>query len=524
MSQSETHPDNETRPSRTALLALTGLGLLSALWALFLWYQLLQARAGFEPFCAFGGSGCGQLWDGNFASRVHRFTLLPVAAWGVVWGVAAASLPLRALGALGPSSDEAQTDEAAPESPETEASPADPNPADSNPADSNPAAANAIGAIRWTGLAGLVGMVGLLLASAAEGLFCSSCALTYVLTLAYAATVFFGLKSQPVELGWPSLRPALVAVGLAWAVLLLPGLKTPESPFRQAEEALGLADGGADAPRSGAQGSGADAGTADDRAGNPEADSLADHPLRVPTWPLEPDEQERRLRDFLGQMEPNLRQFFSDYLDAYRQAEPGPDPAPRNLLGPEDATTKLTEFTETRCGHCAELFVNLKAFMQLFPPAALAVDSRHFPLDGHCNPGFPIRDTDQTSCVAAKARICLEGHEGLLAYEEQLYRNQQELTEAKVLELAAPFMAPAFESTDALQTCIDDVRTDAKLQEDIRFAEHFHPDGTPLVLINGRHFTAIAPFLYALTLAGSDPDHPAFADLPAPRPLPEHRH
>ena len=51
------------------LTILTVLGAASALWAIFLWQQLLAARAGADPFCGFGDStDCGTLWSANFAS------------------------------------------------------------------------------------------------------------------------------------------------------------------------------------------------------------------------------------------------------------------------------------------------------------------------------------------------------------------------------------------------------------------------------------------------------------------------
>jgi hypothetical protein len=55
--------------------------------------------------------------------------------------------------------------------------------------------------------------------------------------------------------------------------------------------------------------------------------------------------------------------------------------------------------------------------------------------------------------------------------------------------------------------------TDARLQEDVQLAAAFQPEGTPLVLVNGRKGTSFGPFFYAMILTWGAPDHPAFAVL-----------
>ena len=79
-----------------SLAALAGLGFAASLLAAFLWAQLVISRSGGVSFCGPGDSDCASLWNGSFASWVHRMTGLPVAAWGLVWGVVSAALPLLA--------------------------------------------------------------------------------------------------------------------------------------------------------------------------------------------------------------------------------------------------------------------------------------------------------------------------------------------------------------------------------------------------------------------------------------------
>jgi hypothetical protein len=116
-------------------------------------------------------------------------------------------------------------------------------------------------------------------------------------------------------------------------------------------------------------------------------------------------------------------------------------------------------------------------------------------------------------CLAARARICVEGRPGASAYSDRLFGKQETLSTADVYTMADGVM-PRGE----LESCIARPDTAQKLQSDIALAVRYDIDGTPLVLLNGRKGTSFAPFLYAMVLTGGRADHPAFATLPAPNP------
>jgi protein-disulfide isomerase len=67
-----------------------------------------------------------------------------------------------------------------------------------------------------------------------------------------------------------------------------------------------------------------------------------------------------------------------------------------------------------------------------------------------------------------------------------------------------------------LEACVASPQTQDKLKQDEAFALQYRPQGTPLVLVNGREATAVPAFLYALALTGGNPDAPAFAHLASP--------
>jgi len=190
------------RLSRALLLAIAIAGF-HTLWALYQWYQLIVERRGGQPFCI-GGGHCADVWNSPFASAIHARTGLPVALWGVAWGLAAFALPLVARIRLS----------------------------------RRRAVDSWLGATLLTALAGVVGAAVLLAASLQLGHVCTTCALTYGLVLAYFAVCFAGLglpSFQRLVRGAPL---ALAAVAAAAALLFFPGRQTPQSMSETGASAL----------------------------------------------------------------------------------------------------------------------------------------------------------------------------------------------------------------------------------------------------------------------------------------------
>lgn len=181
-------------PGAAVLAGAACLGALCAAWAGFQWRELGVARRGGEAFCALGaGDACAQLGDSPFALGVEILSGLPVAGWGVVWGVVAMVLPLevlrrlRAGGSLEPPWS----------------------------------------AVTFMAAAGLAGVALLLGVSLRAGTLCGNCVLTYLGMGAYAGVVLLAARSAP---------PRRLASGIAWggiagavtfAVLMPVAARTP---------------------------------------------------------------------------------------------------------------------------------------------------------------------------------------------------------------------------------------------------------------------------------------------------------
>lgn len=430
-------------PSPGSLAALAALGALSALWALFLWAELLVSRAGGATFCAFGGeTACVTVWNSAFASAVHAHTGLPIAGWGLAWGLAASALPLLAL---------------------------------LRAAEGRPVAA-LVSAVRVAAAAGVLTVLVMLVVVAAERAFCTSCAVSYLLVAGYAGIALSGWPG----VGFPEAGRGLALAGLAtaaaFAILLYPGLRTPRSSGEAGREAVAAA-----ARPAAARGTG---------------DAARDAQLRL----------------MVAGLSPELQQMLADSLHVYRTSPPVPLPRPRSLEGPEGAPVRITEFTDVRCEHCADLHRTLDTLRENLAAGSFSVEPRQFPLDGECNPLIEGR-RDPVRCLVASARICLEGRPGAAAFTRATFERQATLTREQVFELAAPHLR-----RQELEACVASADVRGKLEDDVALASRFDSDGTPIVVVNGRKGTSFGPFLYAMVLTGGADAHPAFEALPPPNP------
>jgi protein-disulfide isomerase len=467
-----TNNDAGVATGRRLLAGAVALGLVNSLWSLLEWAELLLVRQGGKPFCSVDEKlNCAQVWDGAFAVAVHDVTQIPIAGWGLAWGIVATLLPLLALteGALlqrGVSS-----------------------------------------AIRIVALVGVASIPVFAGASAMAGALCTMCIGTYVFVAGWATCAWLGTRRT----GFASAGAGAVLAGAltlaCLLALLVPGMRTPHATGKLD---LAAAKEGASSPSSSPSSSaspskaptsttGSEGMFAGPATGDPVRDDL--------------------LQRFMGSLDEQTRQAMSDLLAAYRAASPGVLGAPRSLvIGDAKAPVRLTDWTDPQCPHCAMLHETLAEIARTVPPNLFSVEPRHFPLDGFCNPEVQRRSEDGARCIGALAQICLEGDPRQFEASGALFAARAATVDA-VYAALKPFVDPA-----KLKACVEGDDAKKKLADDIAAAMQFKLEGTPLVLLNGREVRAFPPLIYALLLTGGADRHPAFAGLPAPRPLDDHGH
>lgn len=454
------------------LAALVAGGFLNSLWALFQWGELLVARAGGTPFCAIGGSfDCAAVWDSALARTVHDVTNVPVAGWGLMWGIVAFALPLAAL--------------------------------------VRPDVKGLPGALRLTALAGVLSVGGLAAASLMAGAVCIGCLGTYALVLSWGVLAFLTTKGAALE---PQ-RAVLLAGGVTLAsylALLVPGMRTPHAmdasdTIKKAAAANASAGSNANHNANGSASSSSAPGTPGPFDGPSTGDANKDEALKA----------------LLEQLPPDARQAMADLLGAYEGEAPSQSlPEPRTVFGEPNAEVRIVDWTDPLCPHCAELHEVLEEITKV-APGSIRVESHFFPLDGLCNSEVERKnESGEVRCLATKALICLEGDIGKFHLGQKLiFDNQRDLTPDLVWKLIG-----GLADRKTLEACIASPETQVKLDADIRAAEAHHLDGTPLVLLNGKEVKPFGPILYALALTGGKTRTQAFKSLPAPRPLPKHDH
>lgn len=445
-------------PRRSRLAGAVFLGFVNALWALFQWAELLLARSGSTPFCAIDETfNCNQVWDSAFASTIHNATLMPLAGWGLVWGIAATVLPLLAL------------------------------------VDDRLLGRGLSAALRFTALAGVASVAAFATASAIAGALCIGCIGTYIAVALWSAVVWTatGQTSFAEAPRGAAFAVALVIAG--YLILLVPGMRTPHATAK-----LTLPDGGS--------GAGKPAVVVKDTPAAPKKPSEFDGP---PTGDPARDEL---LGRFMASLDGQSLQAMANLLAAYRDGKTvDVKPGRSFAIGAKGAPVQIVEWTDPLCPHCAQLHGALGEISKSIPPGLFNVDSRHFPLDGFCNSGVTRKSEDGLRCVGAKAQICLEGDPAAFEASGALFAARAATVDG-VYEALKPFRDPA-----KLKTCVAAPKTQKLLDDDIQQGLALNIDGTPLVILNGKEVNPFGPLIYALILTGGSPRHEAFRDLPAPK-------
>jgi serine/threonine-protein kinase len=335
----------------------------------------------------------------------------------------------------------------------------------------------AIAAVRIMAGAGILACISFAIGSARIGSICPTCLATYAVVVAFALVVV-KLLPGPLQPERQDLKSALlwsVGLGLGFYLLLLvPGLRTPSST-----------------------------------AGSGALEKLS----QASSQPL--GSTEKAVQGYFQELSGAELQVVSDALATYRRSSnPSFRKFPvRNRKGSEGAPVHFVEFTDIKCGHCAQLVEMMKQLERVVPTGRFSMEARNFPLDASCNPAVSVTKTDGLSCLGAKVQICLEGAADFWEMREKLFAEQMSLNNARILEIASSGLT----SRAALDRCLASPETQAKLTEDITYAMQYNPKGTPLVLINGREAPPLGSFLFAMAMTDGNANSPAFSRLPPPR-------
>lgn len=461
-------------PSAAALATLATTAMAASLLAVFQWVELLVAHNGGALSCAINETfNCAAVWSSPFSKSVHATTGMPIAAWGLVWGLAAFALALRLW--MGVTAGAMRNVD--------------------------------IHAVRVLAATGVAASLVLGAVSVSLGAFCLTCIATYWLVFVFA---FFAwrlpgpLKPDSGSLVSVALSVA-VPVGASFFLLIYPGSKTPSSAALALENVLPKGTETSSPPKP-------------TTPAAPAPAAHAEHPQHAPAQHGAHEGVPRTLDALIESMPRSSWQPMADALALLRsrkQVDVSKWPS-RFVRGNATAPVQIVEFTDIQCGHCARFVSELHEIERLAPPNSFSLEPRQYPLDSECNPKMPPKATDGSGvrCAAAKALICLEGTDAFFSAQVEMFDNQRRLTKERVLEISGR----ASKNPAALTKCMGSAETQTKLEADIEYATAYDLEGTPLVLMNRREIQPIGALIYAMLLARGDLSARPFSKLPPPRP------
>ena len=309
----------------------------------------------------------------------------------------------------------------------------------------------------WAAL-GVLSCITFGVASAKIGAVCLTCLGTYALTIGFALPVLLLLPKSP------RLIPAaawLVSIAVPIFLLLLwPGSQTPKTTVTA----------------------------------------------------IKPGPKDEDVEKYFAGLQFGEAQATSEARAAWLQA-PVPDASAFSVAhqryGPADAPVKLVEFTDILCGHCRALIATLDGLKKAVPAANMSIEPRYFPLDAECNKKVAATQGNGVRCLGAKVQVCLEGSPQFWSVREELFENQNALGIDKIFEIASKAMP-----IEKLKACVAAPETQARIDEDVAYASLYNPEGTPIVILNGRETAPVAAFLYGMMLSKGDANTKYFAKMP----------
>jgi protein-disulfide isomerase len=140
------------------------------------------------------------------------------------------------------------------------------------------------------------------------------------------------------------------------------------------------------------------------------------------------------------------------------------------MLGPADAPITIIEFSDYQCPFCRRAEPTVQDVLAKYPGQVRFV-FRHFPLDRI----HPLaRGASEAAACAAEHGKFWEFHKELFAEKAQLERAGLDAAAAKV------GLDPA-----AFKACVDERRTQALVENDLKAGEAAGVSGTPAFFING---------------------------------------
>jgi uncharacterized membrane protein/predicted DsbA family dithiol-disulfide isomerase len=155
------------------------------------------------------------------------------------------------------------------------------------------------------------------------------------------------------------------------------------------------------------------------------------------------------------------------------------DPAAPTWGNP-DAKVDVVEFSEFQCPFCKMAAFNVKPYLQEFKKD-VRYRFMNYPLDNACNPNMS-RPMHPMACYAARAGICANKKGDFWSFHDELFRNQQKLSE----DLVKGLVKKRGWDEAEFMSCMDSPEVASILLSEISAGDKAYVTGTPTIFVNGR--------------------------------------
>ncbi|RMH16568.1 MAG: hypothetical protein D6698_09505 [Gammaproteobacteria bacterium] len=361
------------RISGKRLKALLVTIVLATIVALYQWIALISLRAGETlAFCQLGPwMDCARVWNSSLSLAIQKYTLLPVPAWGVLWGLAAIALIFRVVFLRRQS-----------------------------------IANESVGHGLCLLLAGAAVTATLLLiyGTLNEGL-CLLCLLFYVLVYVSFLILLPGCRIAPARM-IQGVGKILGPVLVIYLVLVFPAMNTPLDGSVEKSQSV----------------ENRQQSSAEEAASELSSNDIEQHPLA------------KFLKSLPVEMQHTLSVALFIYRTSPKVDIPV-DPERLMFGKPDAPVHMVAWVDMHNCPQCRFIEEALFKLRRATPPGSWNYEVRQFPVSSECNPHIKLADPSGTSCLMAKALICTKNAAMNDLLRLNFYRSMNGMSKTRVREI-----------------------------------------------------------------------------------------
>ncbi|MDA3864945.1 MAG: thioredoxin domain-containing protein, partial [Deltaproteobacteria bacterium] len=147
-------------------------------------------------------------------------------------------------------------------------------------------------------------------------------------------------------------------------------------------------------------------------------------------------------------------------------------------IGARTPLVTIHEYSDYECPFCSRYHFKVREFVGKYPEKIRLVH-HNYPLDHHCN-SIVTKPFHLSSCQKAKLAICAQKNGVFWKVNDFLFNNKNKRVTPYILSNKLDL------DSKKLQQCVEDPKTDATLQKEIKAGQKMKLNATPTFFVNGK--------------------------------------